>query len=184
MILFYPLSSVANKAHRARLQISKPVKIVLNRVSFWVSIKRIDREVAPSGILAPIAGKCYGRAPPVGADIMAQRRDLNRPIAKHGSDGAVVDTRWHDFDPCIFTKAHRLLGQMRCRAVHIMDIQPQQSVADAAANPADASRAQCSGELRQPFALHPAGLGKHAHESLLAKLAIIPAVTPQIRKPS
>src|SRR3546814_2249898 len=59
---------------------------------------RVDREVAPRGIVAPVVGEGDRRAAPVGRDVAAQRRDLVPVAARDGSDGAVGDAGRHDLD--------------------------------------------------------------------------------------
>ena len=78
MILGDALDRIADEPHKARGQIGRAVKPVKNFAARRVGIKRIDGEIAPRCIFAPIVGKSDGRAAPVGRYITAQRGNLER----------------------------------------------------------------------------------------------------------
>src|SRR3546814_8521740 len=60
-----------------------------------VGIERVDGEIAPGGVFAPVVGIGDGGAAAVRADVAAQGRDLHRPAVDHRRDRAMVDAGRH-----------------------------------------------------------------------------------------
>src|SRR5438045_15955 len=64
---------------------------------------------APTGILPPVAAGPHGGAAAEGLDVLAQRRDFERPARDHHRDGAVLDASRHRFEAgCICAPDHLL----------------------------------------------------------------------------
>jgi hypothetical protein len=190
MILGDPRCGIANKAHAAAVQIGNTAEIVIDCPGFGIGIERIDREIAPRRIVVPLAGESDHRAAAVGFDIVAQRRDLVMIAARDRSHGAMRNaSRNHLYIRRLQPPRHLVRQQWR-RQVDVGHRQRQQRVAHRAAD--DLHRPAIAAERRddaaQPRPPPPFGIGQHAHRCQpagirRARLMMIPAVTPQIRRP-
>jgi hypothetical protein len=63
---------VADKGDTPRGEVGKAVEPVVDRAAVGIGVKRVDREVAPRRVVAPVAGEGDRRAASVGLDIVAQ----------------------------------------------------------------------------------------------------------------
>src|SRR3546814_16500746 len=115
--------------HMVPPQIFKAAEIIEDCPGDRVCRQGVESEVPSRRILAPVIGKRYGRPPPVGRDIAAQRRHLHHEIGCDGGDRAVIYARRHrlqtrrlqPFDPLPRLEAG---GE-----VHIRYLQPDPAVA-------------------------------------------------------
>ena len=83
---------IADEADAPLVEIGEPAGIVVDR-AVARDRQRVDGEVAPLGVFLPVAAERHPRLAPEGLDILAQRRDLERPPVDHDCDGAVLDSR-------------------------------------------------------------------------------------------
>ncbi len=91
IVLFDPPPRLANEAHAARRNIIKAADIVVHH-SVSRHRERIDGEIAPFGVRAPIAPEHHARLPPERLGVLAQGRNFNRVVVDNGGDGAMLDT--------------------------------------------------------------------------------------------
>ena len=87
MVLADAGMGITDEAHPPRGKIGQTAEPVRNRQGLRVGIQRIDGEIAPCRILAPVIGKGDGGAAAIGGDIAAQRGDFHRTTGQHGGDG-------------------------------------------------------------------------------------------------
>ena len=143
MILGNALQRVADEAHAARRQILAPAEIIEDLAGRGVGVERVDREIAPCRILAPVVGEGDGRVSPVGRHIAAQRRHFDRrPIRQHGGDRAVRKTGRHRLDPRGAQQVDHILGRMPRRQIDVGHVDTQHRVAHRAADEARVARPQ------------------------------------------
>src|SRR3990167_11414613 len=76
MILGNARCGIADKGDASRLQVGKTAKPVVDRAGVEIGVQRVDREIAPRRIVAPVVGERDRGPAPVGFDVTAQRRDL------------------------------------------------------------------------------------------------------------
>ena len=127
--------------------------------------------------------------PAVGAHVAAQRRHLDDRAVGDRGDRAMHDSRGHRLDSGGLQPADDFLRRMDRRDVDVGDRKAQQRVAHRAT---DIARRALLGTERhgQPVEagpLRPVGGGQgggfvHGHVSLCARLTIIAAVAPQMRR--
>src|SRR3546814_3737922 len=86
-----PRRRISEETHAPRLQIGEAAEPVVDRPRREIGVERVDREIAPRRIVAPVVGKGDRRAAPVGGDVAAQGRDLVPVAAGDRGDGAVRD---------------------------------------------------------------------------------------------
>ena len=176
---------IADEAHPARGQIVQPAEIVEHLARRRVRIERVHREIAPGRIRAPVIAERDHRVPAIGRDVAAQGRHLDRAGRQDRGDGAVRDPRRHRADAGGAQPVQYVVGQQPRGKVDIGDVHPQQRVAHRAADDPGLAggRVQRVGQRRQPVARAPRCTGQgHAHRSRRARLTIIAAVAPQIRR--
>ena len=102
MILGNPLERFADKADDARGQIVHPAEIVEYLPGFGIGIERIDREIAPRRILAPVVGIGNRRPSPIGGYVTPQGGDFHRAGGEHSRDRAMRDAGGNSLDPRFF----------------------------------------------------------------------------------
>ena len=186
MILGDPLQRIADEANPAGRQIIDPAKKVMNRAAGRIGIKRVDREIAPRCVFAPIVGVSDRRPPAVGGDIPTQRRHLDGAGGKHRSDRAVRKAGGDGLDRSrLQRRQHRVGGQHR-RQVDVLDRLPRQRIAHCPADDLGLSTIglECGQQFRHPLTLGPGRVCDRHHCNRRDRLTIIAAVAPQIRKPS
>ena len=178
---------IADEAHAARFEIVEAAEIVEYLAARRIRGQRVDREVAPGGVLLPVPGIGDGGAAAVGRDVAAQRRDLDGATGKDGGDGAMGKAGRDRPDGARLQPAHHLLGREPGGEIDVADVHRQQRVADAAADETGLPRSGAE-KVEQPIEagpMAPGGIGKdHAKTSRRLRLTIIAAVAPQIRCPS
>ena len=187
MVLGDALRGIADEAQPLRRQIAEPAEIVVDRAGLGVGIERVDREVAPRRVLAPVERKGDGRAAAVGRDVAAQRGHLEPAALGDGGDGAMVDAGRHRLQTRRLQPRDHLFGQQRGGQVDVLHRAAEQAVAHRAADDARTclAIAQRGDHGPQRGIAAPVGFGqRHCyHISLRDRLAMIPAVTPQMRRP-
>ncbi len=195
MILRNPLQRIADEADMAGIKVRQTAEIVEDRAARRIGIERVDREIAPRRIFTPVVGERHIRAPPVGADIAAQRRHLDPGAAGDRGDRAVIDTGRDRLDPRRFEQGDHLLRRVRGRDVEIGHVDAEQRIAHRAADEPRLSRTQRGDQPVQPRPMPPGRIGqqqpvrriprfsRHArpHFRRRDKLTSIAAVAPQIR---
>jgi hypothetical protein len=92
-----PPIGIANEAHTGHTQIGNAAHRIEQR-TVGIRIDRIDREIAPRGILAPIRRESDHRMAPIRLDVAPQGRDLDDPRAGNGGNRAVLDSGRLDLD--------------------------------------------------------------------------------------
>ena len=98
MILGDALQRIADEADVALLKIVEAAEIIEDLAGQRIGGKRVDREVAPRRVLLPVVGEGDGRAPAVGRDVAAKRRDFERVAVADGSDRAMIDAGRNGLD--------------------------------------------------------------------------------------
>jgi hypothetical protein len=184
VILGNPRQRIADEADMARRQIGAPVEIVEDLARQRIGIKRVDREIPPRSILAPIVRKGDSGAPAIGRDIAAQGGDFDGAIGQDRGDGAVRDPRRDHLDTGIAQPLHRILGGSGVAISMSCTSRPSKRVADRAAHEARHA-------VRRPAASSPSSPSRSRHAASgrsvrpcqpLARLTIIAAVAPQMRR--
>ena len=158
MILGNPLLGRADEAHPPCAQVVQTAEEVRDLQRFGMGIERVDGEIAPRGILAPVRGEGDGGAPPVGGDIAPQGGDLDGSILEDRGDGAVLDPRRHGADAGGAAAVDHLGGHQQRGAVDIMHLGPEQAVAHRPADPTDLVRPQRRRQRGEPCTARPFGL--------------------------
>ena len=181
---------VADKSDAPGGKVGKAVEPVVDRAAVGIGVKRVDREVAPRRIVAPVARKSDRCAASVGLDIVAQRRDFMMVAARDRGDRAMRDPRRDDLDVRRLQPLRHLLRQQGRRKVDVGDRQTEQRVAHRAADDLDraAIGRQRYDDPAQPRPRAPFGIRQPRHRCQpagirRARLMMMPAVTPQIRRP-
>ena len=90
IIFFDPPLRIADEAHATRGDVVKAADIIVHH-AVGRSRQRIDREVAPLGVGAPVAPERDARLAAERFDVLAQRRDFERMMIDDDGDGAVLD---------------------------------------------------------------------------------------------
>ena len=85
---------LADEAHAPRFEIGKAADIIVHD-AVGGHRKRVHGEVAPLGVGAPVAAEAHIGVAAEGLDVLAQRRDFERPAVDHDGDGAVLDAGRH-----------------------------------------------------------------------------------------
>ncbi len=189
VILGDPCACRADEAHPACGEISEATEEIGNLQRLRMGIERVDGEIAPCGILAPVAGKDDGRAPPIGGDIAAQSGDLDRPILENRGNGAVVDpvgtvrmpaARQRSITASGVSRVAQSTSRTGCPSRLSRTAPPTQRMFSAPA-PQSAWPARRGVSIR----LRPDHAASFSLSTAMrrARLAMIAAVTPQIRKP-
>ena len=133
IILGDPPRRVADEAHAPLLEIVEPADMIVDR-AVARRIERVHGEVAPLGIAPPVAPERDPGMAPVGLDILAQRRHLERRAVDHDRDGAVVDAGRHRLEARGRGAAHHLLRHGGGGEVDVADRLAEQRVAHGAAD--------------------------------------------------
>ena len=188
MVLGDPDERVADEADPPSRQVGLAAEIVEDLQADRVRGQGVDREVAPGGVLPPVVRIGDGGPAAVGCDVAPQSRDLDRLAGDDGGDGAMGESGRHRLDPRLAEPLHHLRRLKAGGEVDVADLEPEQGVADAAA---DIARVAVRGSERGEKGLHPfpplpRRLGKfHSASSRRRdRLTIIAAVAPQILRPS
>ena len=159
---------IADEAHAAFFEVGQAVEEIEQFQRDGVGVERVDREIAPGGVLAPVAGESDRCAPAIGRDILAQRGDFHWSARENGGDGAVSNPRRHTADPRLIKPGDHFVRLERRGGVDILDRLPEQGVAHRAADPAQVFAPERSDQARQVLALRPLGLGKLSHRPIPA----------------
>jgi hypothetical protein len=110
MVLADALMRIADKADAAILQILQAAEIVEDLQRFGIGIERVDGEIAPRRILAPVLSEGHRRPAPVGGNVMAQRGDLHRAAGQHHGHRAMLDAGGHGFEAGFLAGRDHILG--------------------------------------------------------------------------
>ena len=110
MIFADTLVRVADEAHAARVEVVQPAEIVRDLERFRVRVERVDREIAPCGILAPIACESDRRAATIGGDVVAQSGHFHRATIEQRGNRAVIDPGRDGPDPRRLASFDHLFG--------------------------------------------------------------------------
>jgi hypothetical protein len=145
---------------RTRRQVRQPAEPVGDLAACRIGVERVDGEVAPRRILAPVVGEGNGGAPAVGRDIAAQGGDLHRTALEDRGDRAVSDAGRHVADPRRVEPRLDLGRRQRRRQVDVLDLQAEQRVAHRAADIARHAGPQHGDQPGEILAAGPGGLGK------------------------
>ncbi len=105
-------------------------------------VERVDGEIAPRRILAPVFGEGDGRAAAVCRDVVAQRCDLDRALFEQSCDRAMIDSGRDGANACLAAQLDDPFGAMRGGGVDILRRAAEQRVAHCAANPAQVLHAE------------------------------------------
>ena len=184
MILRNPAIGIADEAHDACLQIGEAADRVEHRTRDGIGIECVHREVAACGVLIPRVRERDDRVAPVGADVMTQRRHLDRTGREDGGDGAMSDAGGDGTDTGGLQAGKHIVGQQARREVDVGGVEPQQRIAHHAADePGLVWTAKRLDQRRKAFARAQAvEVQGHAHASCRDRLTSIAAVAPQIRR--
>ena len=186
MILEDTLACITDKAHQPGVQVLESGKMIGHLERGRIGEERVDGEIASRGVFAPVIGKRDLGMAAVGGDITAQRGDLDRAARQHGGYRAMRKARRHRADARCLKPCHHVFGQQPGGNVDIGRLDAQQCIAHRAADIAALVALGVErGEHRThilapgPFSIDP----RHAStpSSRRDRLAMIPAVTPQMR---
>ena len=109
---------VADEAHPPRREVLEPADRIVDR-SVGAERQRVDGEVAPLGVAREVAAEPDSRPSPVGLDILAQRRRLDRASVDDDRHRAVLDAGQRDLEPRRPRPANCLAGNSGGREVEI-----------------------------------------------------------------
>ena len=98
--------------------------------------KRVDGEVAPPRVGAKIAAERHPRVAPVGLDILAQRRRLDRPAIDDEGHRAMRDAGQRDLEAGRAGAANHLVGRGGRRQIEIIGRLAEREIAHRAADQA------------------------------------------------
>ena len=158
MVFADALARVSDEAHAFGAQVGKPVKPVEDFAGQGIGVERVNGEIAPRRVFAPVAGKGDLGMAAVGRDVAAERGDLDMPAVQHRGDRAVGKARGNAAYPGFVQPGDHIgRGQGGCR-IDIVDGLVQQAVAHRTSNPADVVRAEHLHKLREVLSLHPVGI--------------------------
>ena len=124
---------LADEAHAPRVKVRKPADIVVHGAVSG-GRERIHGEVAPLGVLLPVAAEAHAGVAAEGFDILAQRRHLERPAVDHDRDGAVLDAGRHRLEARGLGATDDLLRDSGGGHVEFKDRLAEQSVSHRAAD--------------------------------------------------
>ena len=101
-----------------------------------VAAHGVDREVAAGRIEREIVGEADERVPPIGLDVQAQGRDLERARAKASRDGAVLQAGRHHGEAARDQTLDDLFREQGCGDVEVGRVGGglEQRIADASAD--------------------------------------------------
>ena len=109
IILAQALIGLADENHPAGARVLKAARNQLVHRAIGLGIQRIQPEIAPAGILGPVGRESDHRAPAIGFDIPAQRRDLKRFAgANRGYRAVLKPGRDNAQARCLTCRHHRL----------------------------------------------------------------------------
>jgi hypothetical protein len=83
------------------------------------AVKRIEREVAPPGVLGPVVGEGDGGVPAVRLHVLAQCGHLVGMLPRHHRYRSVRQAGWHGLEAHRLGRAHHLLRERVGGDVHI-----------------------------------------------------------------
>ena len=124
---------IADEAHAPGADIIQSADVIMHH-AIGIDRQAVDGEIAPLGVADPVAAERHRRLAAEGLGILAQRGDLERLRVDHQRHGAVLDTGRHALDPGRLGAADHLGRQRSGRDIDIADRNPQQRIADRAAN--------------------------------------------------
>ena len=110
IILRDAAGGITDKAHAPRGDIGQPVDIVVN-VAVTRDRKRVNGEVAPLGVAAPVAAEGDLGVAAIGHHILAQCRHLEHTASGDDGNGAVVDAGRHRLEAGALDAADRFRRQ-------------------------------------------------------------------------
>ena len=137
---------VADEANAPPFDIGESARVIVN-LPVGGQRQRVDREVAPLGVLLEVAAKAHLGEAPVGLDVLAQRRDFVGRARDDDRHGAVLDARRHALETGVSRSRKDVLGQRRRRKIDLVGRQAEQGVAHGAAD--DAGLGAGLGERRK-----------------------------------
>ena len=133
VIFLDALLGIADEAHAARGQIGEPADIIVDR-AVGARGERIDGEVAPLGVGAPVAAEGDLGVAAIGLDVLPQRGHLERLAVDDDRDRAVLDAGGHRLEAGRLDAAHDFVRHRRGRHVDLMRRHAEQRVAHRAAD--------------------------------------------------
>jgi len=98
--------------------------------------ERVDGEIAPRRVGAPVAAEADDRVAPEGLDVLAQGRHLEPFMIDHDGDGAVLDAGGHRLEAGRLRAPHHFVRQRRGGEVDFASRLADQNVAHGAADDA------------------------------------------------
>ena len=121
------------KRTRRILRSASPPTVVVHR-AVCRRRQRVHGEVAPLGVLPPVAAEAHVGVAAEGLDVLAQRRHLERPAVDHHRDGAVLDAGRHRLEARGADAADHLVGNGGGGDVDFADRLAEQRIAHRAAD--------------------------------------------------
>ena len=135
IVLADALPCIADEAHAPSGEVRVSAERILHR-AVGSAVERVHREVAPTGVLAPVVGEGHARVAAEGLDVAAQRRHLDRHMLGDDRHGAMLDARRNGVEAGSRGKPHHVGRQRRRRHVDVLDRQAHQRIAHRAADDA------------------------------------------------
>ena len=164
VILANALAGITDEPYALCGKVFEPAEIVGDLQRRGMDEQRVDGEIAPRCILAPVLCKCHGRTAAVGGYVMPQRRNLditgisgrrhqrrNSPVVNAGGNSANARR---------FQPRDDLFGLQGRGSIDILHIHPHHRIAHGTANPADVVCAEGGHHRSKIFALGPRRSGK------------------------
>ena len=162
---------IADEAHAACGEIVEAAEIIVHHQRQRMRIKRVDCEIPPRRIVAPLLTEGDRGVAPVGLDIAPQRGDLDIAVVEHGCHRAMVDPRGDRANACRLAPVDHGRGQVAGRRIDIVRREPEQRIAHAAAHPADVVGTERIDQPGEIVAGCPVGCGKgRGHRSASFRL--------------
>ncbi len=118
IVLADALVRVADEADAARGEVVEPAERIMD-LSVGAERERVDGEVAPARVGGKIAAERHLGVAPVGLDVLAQRRHLDRPAVDDDRHRAVGEAGRDDLESGRPGAAHHLVGGRGRRQIEI-----------------------------------------------------------------
>jgi hypothetical protein len=176
---------IADETNMPGGEVGDAAEIVVDFPRRGVGIERVDREITPRRVLAPVVGERHGRAAPVGRHVAPERRHLIDFVAGHRGDGAVLDPGRYRLDARSSEQRRHAVGGVRRREVDVRGLDPEQRVAHRAPDDPRLAGAERRDQPGESVTVAPVGMRQDrqaAHRSRRDRLTSIAAVAPQIRR--
>ena len=133
VILGNPLRRIADEPHAAGVQIGHALEIV-EHLAILRHRHRVDGEIPPGRVLAPILSERHHSASAVCLDVAPQRRHLEAPMPGHRRHRAVLNPGRHRLQAGPPQRKRHRLRRLGGGEIDVRDLPPQQRIPHRTAN--------------------------------------------------